>query len=164
MPADEIADMIALIHLVDWPVVERARLTGLLARGLSIIDLNRKTWAAVRAESDDDREWLPSPRQKSGVMTGLDVTDERIDAWLAMLTDTEAVLKGDRLAGHWRFQQGYRLPRVLAEIERFDLVLWITGQAALPWLEDGQVDIGKAFSGANAIFDGNLLAYAFWFN
>jgi hypothetical protein len=34
----------------------------------------------------------------------------------------------------------------------------------LPWLEDGPVDIANAFAGTNAIFSGNLLAYAFWFN
>ena len=92
MEAGGIADFVALIHLVDWPVADRARLTGLAARGLAIIDLNRKTWASAMAETDDDREWLPAPGQTSGVMAGMEVTKERVDAWLGALTEVEAVL------------------------------------------------------------------------
>jgi len=164
MEADEIADLIALIHLIDWPVADRARLQGLAARGLAVIELNRKTWAAARAETDDDREWLPAPGQKSGVMAGMEVTDERIDAWLAALTEAEAVLNGSKLAGHWRFQKGFSLPRVLAEMQSFDLVLWVTGHAALPFLADGPIADGEAFANADRVFTGDLLTYAFWFN
>jgi hypothetical protein len=164
MRADEFADVIALIHLIDWPVADRARLKGLAARGLAVIDLNRKTWAAARAETDDDREWLPAPGQKSGVMTGMEVTDERLDAWLAALTEAEAVLNGTKLAGHWRFAKGFNLPRVLDEMQSFDLVLWLTGHAALPFLEDGPVASSAAFDNAERVFAGDILTYAFWFN
>ncbi len=121
-------------------------------------------WAAARAETDDDREWLPAPGQKSGVMAGMEVTDERIDAWLAALTEAEAVLNGSKLAGHWRFQKGFSLPRVLAEMQSFDLVLWVTGHAALPFLADGPIADGEAFANADRVFSGDLLTYAFWFN
>jgi hypothetical protein len=164
MEADSIADVIALIHLIDWPVADRSRLVGLATRGLAIIDLNRKTWAAARAETDDDREWLPSPKQKTGVMAGMEITDERIDAWLGALTEVEAVLNGTKLVGHWRFAKGFSLKRVLAEADHFDLVLWVTGHAALPFLEDGQIADGAAFDQAERVFSGDLLTYAFWFN
>jgi hypothetical protein len=164
MRADEFADVIALIHLIDWPVADRARLKGLAARGLAVIDLNRKTWAAARAETDDDREWLPAPGQKSGVMVGMEVTDERLDAWLAALTEAEAVLNGTKLAGHWRFAKGFNVPRVLDEMQSFDLVLWLTGHAALPFLEDGPIASSAAFDNAERVFAGDILTYAFWFN
>lgn len=164
MEADSIADFIALIHLIDWPVADRARLTGLAERGLAIIDLNRKTWASATAETDDDREWLPAPGQKSGVMAGMEVTQERIDAWLGALTEVETVLNGAKLVGHWRFAKGFNLKRVLAEMDRFDLVLWVTGHAALPFLEDGVIADGAAFAQADRVFSGDLLTYAFWFN
>ncbi|BCW87908.1 hypothetical protein sos41_10400 [Alphaproteobacteria bacterium SO-S41] len=164
MEADSIADFIALIHLIDWPVADRARLTGLASRGLAIIDLNRKTWASAMAETDDDREWLPAPGQKSGVMAGMEVTKERIDAWLGALGEAEAVLNGTKLVGHWRFAKGFNLKRVLAEMDHFDLVLWVTGHAALPYLEDGTIADGAAFQQADRVFSGDLLTYAFWFN
>lgn len=164
MEADSIADFVALIHLIDWPVADRARLTGLAARGLAIIDLNRKTWASAMAETDDDREWLPAPGQKSGVMAGMEVTKERIDAWLGALGEAEAVLNGTKLVGHWRFAKGFNLKRVLAEMDHFDLVLWVTGHAALPYLEDGTIADGAAFQQADRVFSGDLLTYAFWFN
>src|SRR5581483_373960 len=59
---------------------------------LAVAELNRETWKHIRAETDDDHEWLPNPRQK-GVL-GLGVTDGRINAWLAMVTQMESLLQG----------------------------------------------------------------------
>lgn len=162
--ADVIADTVALIHLVDWQVVEPGRLARIRERLLKVIALNRKTWASVRAETDDDREWLPSAKQKTGVMVGFALTDEQIDSWLAALTEAEEVLEGRKLMPHWRFQKGINARRVFTEAKNFDLVLWITGQSVLPFLEDGPVADGAAFSQADRIFGGDLLLYAFWFN
>ena len=55
-------------------------------------------------------------------------------------------------------------PKVLAEMDRFDLVLWVTGHAALPFLQDGVIADGAAFAQADRVFSGDLLTYAFWFN
>jgi hypothetical protein len=163
--ADEIADAIALIHLVRWPVVDRPRFEGIRQRLLDVIALNRKTWAAVAAETDNDREWLPSAAQKTGVMgPGFEITQERIDAWLAALTEMEAVLQGRKLMPHWRFAKGFNLKRVFGELQTFDLVLLVTGQGVLPFLEDGPLADGAAFAQADRVFTGDLLTYAFWFN
>jgi hypothetical protein len=61
---------------------------------LKVAELNRETWKHVRAETDDDHEWLPNPRQE-GVL-GLPVRNEMIDAWLAMMAELEALLDGKR--------------------------------------------------------------------
>ncbi|MCC6920704.1 MAG: hypothetical protein IT548_16015 [Alphaproteobacteria bacterium] len=163
--ADGIADTIALIHLARWPVTDRARFEGLRTRFLKVIELNRKTWAAVAAETDNDREWLPSVTQKTGVMgPGFEITQERVDAWLAALTEMEDVLEGRKLMPHWRFRKGFNLKRAFSELQTFDLVLWVTGQGVLPFLEDGPVADGAAFAQADRVFTGDLLTYAFWFN
>ena len=61
---------------------------------IKVAELNRETWKHIRAETDDDHEWLPNPKQK-GVL-GLPVEGRMIDAWLAMMAEWEALLDGKR--------------------------------------------------------------------
>jgi hypothetical protein len=157
-----IFDFVAFIHLVRWEVAEPQRMISIHARLKSVIALSRKTWAAVRAETDDDNEWLPGPQQK-GVLD-IPVTEAMIDTWLAMLAEFEAVLDGRVLAPHPRFQRGINVKRVLTEPRPFDLVLWFTGHGVLPYLEDGPIAEGRAWNEAQRIFRGQFMSYAFWFN
>jgi hypothetical protein len=87
-----------------------------------------------------------------------------IDSWLAMLNEVEEVLDGRVLAPHPRFQRGINVKRVLTEPRPFDLVLWFTGHGVLPYLEDGRIADGRAWTEAQRVFRGQLLTYAFWFN
>jgi hypothetical protein len=182
----EAADIVAMLHLIDWPVIEPARLEKARQRLLAVSQLNRSTWKLARAETDNDREWLPNSKQTSQVMPGLGVTDERIDAWLAAVAELEDILEGRKLLPHWRYSPqdvalrfvepkpgdkpkqlkgyGVNLRRALQEPQRFDLVLWITGHAAIAYLEQGEVASFDAWSQAERVFEGNLFAYAFWFN
>lgn len=158
----QVFDFVALIHLARWELAEPQRLTSIHTRLKSVIALSRKTWAAVRAETDNDNEWLPGPHQQ-GVLN-MPVTEEMITSWLAMLDELEAVLDGRVLAPHPRFQRGINVRRVLTEPRPFDLVLWVTGHAVLPYLEDGPIAEGRAWTQAQQVFRGQFLAYAFWFN
>jgi len=157
-----ILDFIAFIHLARWEVAEPQRLVSIHTRLKNVIALSRKTWAAVRAETDDDNEWLPGPHQK-GVLD-MPVTDAMIDSWLAVLDEFEAVLDGRLLAPHPRFQRGINIRRVFTEPRPFDLVLWVTGHGVLPYLEDGPIVEGRAWNEAQRIFRGQFMTYAFWFN
>jgi hypothetical protein len=158
----EIFDFVAFIHLLRWEVAEPQRMLALHTRLKSVVALNRKTWAAVRAETDDDNEWLPGAHQK-GVLD-MPVTDEMIGTWLTMLDELEAVLDGRVLAPHPRFRRGINVRRVFTEPRPFDLVLWFTGHGVLPYLEDGPIAEGRAWMQARQVFRGQLLTYAFWFN
>jgi hypothetical protein len=157
-----ILDAVALIHLVRWDVAEPARMASIHRRLKHAVDLSRKTWAAVLAETDDDNEWLPGPSQK-GVLD-MPVTAEMIASWLAMLNEVEAVLDGRKLAPHPRFNRGINVKKLFTEPKQFDLVLWITGHGALPFLEDGPLVDTSSWNQASQVFRGNLLTYAFWFN
>ena len=75
-------------------VKEPARLGQFRKHLLQVAELNRETWKHIRAEIDDDHEWLPNPKQR-GVL-GLPVRKEMIDAWLAMMAELEALLDGER--------------------------------------------------------------------
>ncbi|MGL4489130.1 MAG: hypothetical protein ACRCU5_06770, partial [Rhizobiaceae bacterium] len=78
---NSIGDGLAFIHMMNWRVAEPERLSDSRKRLAFMASLSRDSWAAARAESDDDREWLPNAKQKSA-FAGLEVDDATIDSWL----------------------------------------------------------------------------------
>jgi hypothetical protein len=160
----EFADLIALLHEIRWPVAEPARLQSAHAHLKQVIALNRQTWKAILARTDDDRVWIPGPQQKHGVIAGMPVTQEQVDAWLNALDEFEAVLDGKLLLPHWRFAQGVNLRKVFFDPRPFDLVLWATGHAAAPYLEAGPILPSADWEDWQRVFNGNFPGYAFWFN
>jgi hypothetical protein len=160
----QIADLIALIHEIRWPVAEPARLQSAHAHLKQVIALNRRMWKAILARTDDDRVWIPGPQQKHGVIASMPVSQEQLDAWLKALDEFDAVLDGKKLLPHWRFAQGVNLKKVFFDPRPFDLVLWVTGHAAAPYLEDGPILAGAEWQNWQHIFNDNFPGYAFWFN
>ena len=158
-----IADMIAGIHALDFPVVDAGRLAGVRTRLKSVTALSRQNWQAILAETDDDHELLPSPQQTPPVPDA-PVTQAHIDAWMATLDSVDKVLDGELLLPHWRFAQGFDLRAYFETAERTDLVLLLTGLDALPYLKDGPVASAADFEAANATFGDQLFPYAIWFN
>lgn len=158
-----IADMIAWVHLFNWPVVEPDRLPRAREHFLAAAKLSQEMWASIRAETDDDREWLPNARQAS-LIPGMSITDERIDTWLALMQESEAILNGDKLLPHWRFDQGFNLRRLLESSQPFDLVLLLTGTDMVPYLEDGPVSDRSFWEQATGAFEGEFLSFAVWIN
>ena len=158
-----IADALAAIHTLNFPVVEPQRLKGVLARLHEIIALSRRNWEAILSETDDNRELVPSPRQ-TPLMQDAPVTAETVAAWRATLDTTEQILNGELLIPHWRFQKGFDLKAYFENATRTDLVMLITGHDALPFLKDGPVASADSFAEANRVFGDALWGYAFWFN
>ncbi|GAB5402525.1 MAG: hypothetical protein Aurels2KO_07560 [Aureliella sp.] len=75
------------LKLVDPPRLRRMRM-----HMLAVCKLNRETWQYIRAETDDDHEWLPNADQTDQL--GLTISKAQIDAWLAMMDEAEKVLDG----------------------------------------------------------------------
>lgn len=159
----EIADYIALIHLVRWEVSEPERLKSALSHLESVVSLSRENWRLVLAETDDDREWIPSPKQTS-IMPTMTVTHQTVDAWLMFLDEFEALLQGRKLMTHWRLPGGINLRRVFLEPRVFDLVLWVQGTAAIPYLEEGPLSREEDWRNITDLFFGDFFSYAIWFN
>jgi len=157
------ADAIAAIHTLNWPVVEPGRLKRVLARLKAVTDFSRRNWQAILAETDDDHEFIPSPRQ-SPTLPGSAVTQDMVDAWLKTLDTADAIFDGKLLVPHWRFRQGFDLKAYFETAQRTDLVMILTGYGALPFLKDGPVASADDFAEANRVFGENLLGYAFFFN
>ncbi|QCI65484.1 hypothetical protein [Phreatobacter stygius] len=162
--AGQLGDLIALVHLVRWPLAEPERLVKARDHLKAVIALSRQSWKEVLAETDDDQEWLPGPKQRNTAFPGLEVTQERLDGWQAALTEFEAVLDGKLLLPHWRYRQGIDFRAFFEQPRPFDLVLWGTGHAALPYLKDGPQITRQSWAQWQRVFSGQFLTYAIWFN
>jgi hypothetical protein len=158
-----IADAIAAIHTINWPVIEPDRFHHVLERFQKITALSRQNWDAILAENDDNRELVPSPKQTALVPEGK-VTDETVAAWRETLDVADKILAGDLLIPHWRFKRGFNLNAWFNGATRFDLVMLLDGYDALPYLADGPVASAESFAAANRVFGDQWLGYVFWFN
>lgn len=160
--AGRLADIIAAIHLISFDVTEPERVARVRTHLLEMISQSRASWTDIQAETDDDREWIPNAQQTS--LTPLDVDAAQILGWQAFLDEAEAVLEGQSLLPHWRVDGlGINLRRVFEEPGTLDLVLWVHGAAALPYLERGRIVSERTARSLAAAFEGRFLAFAVWF-
>ncbi|MBJ3783769.1 hypothetical protein [Devosia sediminis] len=158
-----VADLIAAIHTAEFPVTDQARLAGVLERLRSITTLSRQHWEMILAETDDDRELVPSPSQTS-LVPGREITQEVVGAWLATLDQVDLILDGELLLPHWRFDQGFNLKTYFETATETDLVMLFTGHDALPYLDDGPVADAADFAELNRVMGDDWPFFAIWFN
>ncbi|HVS35682.1 MAG TPA: hypothetical protein VMS17_08870, partial [Gemmataceae bacterium] len=165
------SDVVSLVHnLIRLPIKEPARTKAALAHLEAAVAQAKEMWKYILAETDDDNEWIPNPRQ-TGVL-GVKVTQEMVDVWLETLDEADDLLKGKKLLPFWRGkdpERGVNLRRVFTEPRTFDAIEWVQGTAATPYLEKGPLTklagprmgdrLNKAFGGPN-----NIIGFGFWFN
>lgn len=158
-------DLIAMVHLINFEVTDPAGLERARHHLISAIGRSRAMWRHFDAETDDDREWIPNPRQTAAI-PGARVDDEMREMWLLFLDEAEEVLEGNRLVRFWRptDTRGINLKRVFTEPRRFDLVLWVQGTAAAPYLEDGQTTSPRLWDRMERAFGHQVFRHSFWFN
>ncbi len=160
----DVAAVVAMIHLIRWEPVEPKRMSAVRQHLKDVVRLSRENWAAILAETDDDREWLPSPTQKSGVLPNMGITEDRVKTWMLALDEFDAVLDGRKLIPHWGLEKGINLKRVFEEPRTFDLVLWATGHGVAPYLENGPMISQQTWAMWQRVFQGNFLGFAAYFN
>lgn len=162
----QIADLIAVIHLLRLPVSEPKRMSAALDNLRAMLALSRESWKFYMAEDDDDHEWIPNPKQ-TGVIPGVKVTEEMVKGWtITFLDEADDLLAGRKLVPFWRRSdgRGVNLRRVFTEPREFDLVLWAQGTAATPYLEQGELTTPEVWRRLQRIFRGEFLGFAIWFN
>ena len=180
---NQIADLIAFIHVINFEVIEPKRMAAALGHFEQVIALSRTTWKWIREETDNDREWLPGPTQNSVVLA--DRVGGPLGAnWEKVLDRTELVLQGKELIPFWRGyaggnalvffnnssnmkfhpELGVNLRKVFTQPKRFDLVLWIQGTGAAPFLEKGNTIDLQAWQDLSQSFGGRLPFFSFWIN
>jgi len=75
-------------------LVDKNRIAEAKTRLLEAIDQSAACRKAYLAETDDDREWVPNPRQKSHPMP-LPVDDALYETWDGVLGDLRKLVNGD---------------------------------------------------------------------
>lgn len=160
----DIIDVISLIHVIRMPVHEPKRMQSALAHLEQMLTLSKENWDRILAEQDDDHEWIPNPRQTGAF--GVPIRQEMIESWLEFIKETEAILAGERLVPFWRGQEerGVNLRKVFTEPRAFDLVLWVQGTAATPYLEEGRLTRPEVWDRLTRVFQGEFVGFALWFN
>ena len=158
------ADLIAFIHLMNFEVAEPERLESALERLSVVTQESRSSWQAILAETDHELEWIPNPDQES--IIGVSLTQEQVEGWLGFLDELDGIIAGDLLLPYWRVQdgRGVNMRRVFLEPETLDLVLWVQGSAATPFLEEGELSSPDTWRRLQQLFDGNFLNFALWIN
>jgi len=159
----DIANLIAALHLSKMKVTKPNRLKQARQHLLNMVNDSKAMWISIQSETDNNKEWLPSPKQES--VTGIKITEAMVKGWHEFLDEYEAILNGDKLVPHWRFKKkGINLKRVLEETTETNVVLWITGHAAAPFLEQGELTDQGLWRQLNRTFNGNLLGMSFFIN
>lgn len=143
---------------------DAAHLTAARDHFLSMVADNRAFWTAVETETDDAAEWLPNARQTSAL--GLTLPPETGATWLAVLSDGEALLKGEKLVPYWRLGDGagVNLGRMFTDPAPIDVKDWIQGTGALPWLERGETVSAESWSRFEAMMGGDAMLMSVWLN
>ena len=167
-----VSDAIAAVHHVNFPVRDADRLKKARTHLLGMIGHSRAMWDLILAEEEGtEHEWIPGATQTS--VTGVTMNDDRVAAWLDFLTEAEALLTGEKLAPFWRSfpddteggpRRGVNLKRAFEEPRRFDLVEWIQGPGAEPYLEVGEVTSPDTWSRFQRVFRGNFVGIAVFIN
>ncbi len=144
---------------------EPARMAKALQHFQAVTVLSRQSWKLILAETDRDREWLPNPNQ-TAVIPNVRVTQPMVESWLAFLDEADDLLAGKKLVPFWRSGEarGVNLNQVFTQPRRTDVVLWIQGTAAAPYLELSKVTQPQLWQRLRETFGGQLFGFAAWFN
>ncbi|CAN5603012.1 hypothetical protein BH11PLA2_BH11PLA2_20750 [soil metagenome] len=158
----------------DKPIVmkETARLGHFRKHLLAVCELNRESWKFIRAETDNDYEWLPNPKQQSAI--GLPVRAEMVDTWLTMMAELEDLLNGKKIIPQailrfvWpSIEGGLNMKRLLDDPpEKFDWDSITKNGPQAKYLDKkgDSFDVGVIFSTFQMFNDPMGMGYMAWFN
>lgn len=151
------------------PFREPERLGRFRKHLVEVCKQNRETWRFVRAETDDDHEWLPNPRQH-GVL-GLPVREEMIITWLRMIDEFEGLLEGRTVVSfNWQdkenFSRGLNIRKFLDNPPtELDIMDAIGDRPGNPYVEKGKpVNVDALSAGFSMFSQPLMMGYAAWFN
>jgi hypothetical protein len=131
----------------------------------AVVAQSNESWKWILSETDDDHEWLPNPNQ-TGVIPNVRVTSEMVEAWQNLMGQAGKVLAGEVLIPFWRGGdgRGVNVRRVFLEPRTLDVVLWVQGPAAAPYLQQGQLTEPGTVDRMRRAFGSNFPGFALWFN
>ncbi|MEM6487017.1 MAG: hypothetical protein AAF677_01910 [Pseudomonadota bacterium] len=132
-------DYLAIVRAALDQPPDAARLAQAVADLRATIAASRAFWTAVAAEDDDLAEWIPSDTQTAAL--GLTFPPGTGTAWLGFLAEIEAMLDGRLLVPHPFMAEdaGIDLATYAADPRPIDILSWLHGRGALPYLKRGEV-------------------------
>ncbi|WP_322865150.1 hypothetical protein U5922_002435 [Aquicoccus sp. G2-2] len=141
-----------------------AHIKAMFGHWRAMIAENRKFWALVAQETDNDKEWIPNPQQVSAL--GLEVSAEQAEAWQSVLSDAEAALAGRLLVPHPLLPTGTGIS--LAHYEQnptpIDIVNALHGIGFYEHVARGSRISMQAWRAFGRLTNGRAGAMAFYFN
>lgn len=160
-------DQIAIILLAMRQEPDAARTRKALGHFEAMIAHNRVFWDEVAKETDNEAEWLPNAAQQSAF--GIKLSQEVADSWQAILNDGDAVLKGKAVLPFWRdgyddTPKGINFRKMFTEPAPLDLVLWVQGAGALPYLKEAPLVDDQKWMQFMRLLGGDAPLYALWLN
>jgi hypothetical protein len=161
----DLTDVLVFFGNMRLPVSEPERMESSLGHLRSAVALGKEMWGHYDREQDDDREWIPNPRQ-TAAFGEVRIDEEMRDAWLVFLDEADDVLAGRKVLRFWRGDgsRGIDVPKVFEEPSEFDLLYWIQGSAAAPYLREGEFTSPGTWAQLERVFNGRVFRFSFWFN
>ena len=159
----DVADVIAAVHLVNFEVIEPERMANARDHLKAMVARSRAMWEFALAETDASAERIPNPDQRSVV--GVRIEPEMVETWGEFLDQLDALLDGEKLIPFWRDKsRGVNFNKVFAEPERFDLMMWVQGTGAAPFVEEGELVDPATWRRFQQVFRGDFFGFAVWIN
>lgn len=160
----DMVDTVAILLGALNQTPDSARAASAQGHFLAMIAENRRFWARVAQETDNDREWLPNDAQQSAL--GIAVPAGTGAVWQGVLADAEALLTGQALAPYWRLDTGagINVGALFTRPAPIDLIGWIQGADALPYMERGRVVSGAGWRAFEAMVAGEAMLFTLWLN
>ena len=90
-----------------------------------------------------------------------------VTTWRGFLDEVDAILDGKKLLPFWRGTdktRGVNLHSVFHQPRDLDVILWIHGSGAVPFLENGDVTKRETWREFQRVYGGQLFSFGAWFN
>ena len=89
-----------------------------------------------------------------------------IASWRNFLAESKLIQQGKKLIPFWRGGEarGVNLRLVFTQARPFDLVMWIQGTGAAPYLQQGELTDQDVWFRLQRVFGGEIIGFALWFN
>ena len=131
---------------------------------MGMITHNRTFWSRLSQETDNEREWIPNATQTS--LLPLTIPNGVPEAWQAILSDVEDVLKGNLLITHPLLPPGHgiSIPAYVENPSPLSLVDWIHGISAYPYAAKGPRLTEQSWNAFQRLTNGNPSGFAIFFN
>jgi len=150
-PEGKTPEMSLAAFLCKVPVKEPARLKKALAHFEAMMGHSLEMWTRILAETDNDNEWIPNPRQRGAF--GSPITAEMVSIMQTTLTETKELLKGNKvltpppnpLVRAVGGNQPQGQPQIGVNVRKmftnppkvFDVPAMLVGPGLLPYIQQG---------------------------